>query len=82
MRYQPPDKTLVNLYGTAMHNQHTSIHCSISCLRVVEIWCSIRGRIIANHKVDCGLEGNGWSVGLWLGFLFMFIKKDFLPYYF
>ena len=72
MRDQPPDKTRVNLYCIEMHNyEHTSIHCSISCLRVVEIRYSIRGRIIANHKVDCSLEGHGWSVGSGLGFLLL-----------
>lgn len=37
-------------------NKSTSICCGISCIRVIEVWCSIGRRIVANCEVDGTLE--------------------------
>lgn len=47
-------------YGTALPlcelDQCTSVDCGISCIGVIEVWCGVGRRIVANHKVDCSLE--------------------------
>lgn len=37
-------------------NKSTSICCGISCIRVIEVWCSTGRRIVANCEVDGSLE--------------------------